>query len=113
MADRLAGRTALVLGGGHGDPGCSVVGIGFATASTFAAHGAAVVVVDRDADAAGTHGRRDRGGGRPVARPWSPTCSMPDEVERARWPPRCEAFGRLDVVQNNVGATSGSAGPRS
>ena len=54
MADRLAGRTALVFGGGPGDPGCSVVGIGFASATTFAGHGAAVVVVDRDAAAART-----------------------------------------------------------
>src|SRR3954449_10956327 len=51
---RLARRTALVLGGGHGGPAgpAGGVGIGFATATTFARHGARTVVVDRDGDAA-------------------------------------------------------------
>ena len=50
---RLAGRTAIVSGGGHGGDGPDgVVGIGIACATTFALHGANVVVVDRDASAA-------------------------------------------------------------
>ena len=103
MTDRLAGRTALVLGGGHGDPDCAVVGIGFATATTFARHGAAVVVVDRDADAAQrTVDAVCRAGGRAEAVVADMT--MPDDVERAV-ADALRAFGRIDVVHNNVGAT--------
>src|SRR5689334_11959037 len=101
--DRLAGRTALVLGGGHADPDCAVVGIGFATATTFARHGAAVAVVDRDADAA--HRTVDavrRDGGRAVAVVADAT--VPADVERAV-AAALEAFGRIDVLHNNVGAT--------
>jgi NAD(P)-dependent dehydrogenase (short-subunit alcohol dehydrogenase family) len=103
MADRLAGRTALVLGGGHGDPDCSVVGIGFATATTFARHGAAVVVVDRDPAAAErTVDAVRRSGGR--ARAVVADVTVPDDVERAV-AEALRAFGRIDVVHNNVGAT--------
>jgi NAD(P)-dependent dehydrogenase (short-subunit alcohol dehydrogenase family) len=103
MADRLAGRTALVLGGGHGDPDCSVVGIGFATATTFARHGAAVVVVDRDpaaAERAVDAVRRSGGRARAVVA----DVTVPDDVERAV-AEALRAFGRIDVVHNNVGAT--------
>jgi NAD(P)-dependent dehydrogenase (short-subunit alcohol dehydrogenase family) len=101
--DRLAGRTALVLGGGHADPDCAVVGIGFATATTFARHGAAVVVVDRDADAAQrTVDAVRRAGGR--ARAVVADVTVPADVERAV-AETAQAFGRIDVLHNNVGAT--------
>ena len=100
---RLAGRTAIVFGGGHGGDGPDgVVGIGFACASTFAAQGANVVVVDRDADAA----RRAAdaiaaAGGRALA----VVADMLDEPQVVRAVEAAlDAFGRLDVVQNNVGS---------
>lgn len=99
---RLAGRTAIVFGGGHGGEGPEgVVGIGFACASTFAAHGANVVVVDRDAHAA----RRGAdaiaaAGGRALA----VVADMLDETEVvSAVKTALDAYGRLDVVQNNVG----------
>jgi NAD(P)-dependent dehydrogenase (short-subunit alcohol dehydrogenase family) len=97
--ERLAGRTAIVFGGGHGGEGPDgVVGIGFACASTFAAHGANVVVIDRDAGAA----RRavDAIGGPSLA----VTADMLDELQVKRAVEAAlGAFGRIDVVQNNVG----------
>ena len=99
---RLAGRTAIVFGGGHGGEGPEgVVGIGFACASTFAAHGANVVIVDRDAHAA----RRGAdaiaaAGGRALA----VVADMLDETEVvSAVKTALDAYGRLDVVQNNVG----------
>ena len=102
MTDRLAGRTALVLGGGHGDPDCAVVGIGFATATTSPRHGAAVVVVDRDADAADA--RSTRCAARAAGQAVVADMTVPDDVERAV-AEALRAFGRIDVVHNNVGAT--------
>jgi NAD(P)-dependent dehydrogenase (short-subunit alcohol dehydrogenase family) len=100
---RLTGRAAIVLGGGRGDEPGPAVGIGFATAATFARHGAAVAVVDRDANAA----RRTvdlvrRNGGTACAIVADVT--DPDQVERAV-AETLRAFGHLDVVHNNVGAT--------
>jgi NAD(P)-dependent dehydrogenase (short-subunit alcohol dehydrogenase family) len=106
---RLAGRTALVLGGGHGpgdggpDEGRCTVGIGFATATTFARHGAATVVVDRDADAAVRtveEIRRCGGAGHAIVA----DATDPDQVEQAV-AETLRVTGRLDVVHNNVGAT--------
>jgi NAD(P)-dependent dehydrogenase (short-subunit alcohol dehydrogenase family) len=100
---RLEGRTAIVFGGGHGGEGPGgVVGIGFACAATFAAHGASVVVVDRDAGAAGRAAAAiDAAGGRAL----SAVADMRDEAEVGRAVAEAlDAFGRLDVVQNNVGA---------
>ena len=100
---RLAGRSALVLGGGRVDDPGPAVGIGFATAVTFARHGADVTVVDRDADAAGrTVEAIRRRGGRACAVVAEVT--EPDQVERAV-AAALGAFGRLDVVHNNVGVT--------
>ena len=60
MSGRFEGRTALVTGGGRG--------IGAATASRFAAEGAAVVVSDLDRDPAEGVARQIRSdGGRAVA----------------------------------------------
>jgi NAD(P)-dependent dehydrogenase (short-subunit alcohol dehydrogenase family) len=100
---RLAGRTAIVFGGGHGGDGPDgVVGIGVACATTFAAHGANVVVVDRDASAA----RRSAelitaAGGRSIA----VVADLLDEAQvMSAVAAALESFGRLDIVQSNVGA---------
>jgi NAD(P)-dependent dehydrogenase (short-subunit alcohol dehydrogenase family) len=54
VANRLAGRTAVIFGGGDTGAGPhGVHGIGFVCGATFAAEGANVVVVDRDGEAAG------------------------------------------------------------
>ena len=50
MADRLAGKVAVVVGGGQ-TPG-ETIGNGRATALLFAREGAQVLVVDRDLDRA-------------------------------------------------------------
>jgi NAD(P)-dependent dehydrogenase (short-subunit alcohol dehydrogenase family) len=97
--ERLAGRTAIVFGGGHGGDGPDgVVGIGFACASTFAAQGANVVVVDRDAGAAQRAVAAIGGTALAVV------ADMLDEAQVLRAvEATLDAFGRLDVVQNNVG----------
>jgi NAD(P)-dependent dehydrogenase (short-subunit alcohol dehydrogenase family) len=100
---RLAGRTAIVFGGGLGEPGpAPVVGIGHATALTFACHGAAVAVVDRDATAAErtVAAIRERGG-RALAVVADAT--EPADVDAAV-AATVAAFGGVDVVHNNVGA---------
>jgi NAD(P)-dependent dehydrogenase (short-subunit alcohol dehydrogenase family) len=98
----LAGKAAIVFGGGHGGEGPGgVVGIGFACALTFAAHGADVVVVDRDVEAAQRSVEAiAAAGGRSLAA----VADMLDETQVARSVGvALEAFGRVDIVQNNVG----------
>ena len=104
MPERLAGRTAVVFGGGHTGAGPhGVLGIGFACGATFAAEGANVVVVDRDREAA-EHAAEviNETGGRSIAA----VADMLDEdsvtaaVETA-----VATFGQIDIVQNNVGQT--------
>jgi len=98
----LAGKTAIVFGGGHGGVGPNgVVGIGFACAFTFATHGAVVVIVDRDAEAAQRSADAiAAAGGRSLA----VVADMLDETQVLdAVGVALEAFGRLDVVQNNVG----------
>jgi NAD(P)-dependent dehydrogenase (short-subunit alcohol dehydrogenase family) len=102
---RLAGRTALVLGGGHGDTTgpAGVVGIGFATATTFARHGANTVVVDRDGDAAERTVAAIRDlGGEGIALIADATDG--DQLDAAVTG-ALSAYGRIDVVHNNVGVT--------
>ena len=104
MKDRLRDRTAVVFGGGHGGEGpAGVQGIGFACAATFAAHGADVVVVDRDGDAARrTAGAITDAGGSALA----VVADMLDEAAvAAAVETTLSRFGRIDVVQNNIGAT--------
>lgn len=78
------------------------MGIGFACASTFAAHGAEVAVVDRDAAATGRAcDAIAAAGGRalPVVADMLDEAAVRRAVRAA-----LDAFGRLDVVQNNVGS---------
>lgn len=102
---RLAGKVALVTGAGSVGPGW---GNGRATAVLFAAEGATVIAVDRDADAlaptleatAATAGR-----GLPVS------CDVTDPAAVHRLIDDVAAIhGRIDVLVNNVGG-SRAGGP--
>ncbi|MGP4016186.1 SDR family NAD(P)-dependent oxidoreductase [Saccharopolyspora sp. 5N708] len=105
MTNRLDARTAIVFGAGmsavEAPPGC--VSNGFATAVTFAAHGARVVAVDRDETAlAGTREAIVEAGGDCTA----VVADVTDESQVAAAIERAvDAYGRLDIVHNNVGVT--------
>lgn len=93
---RLAGLAALITGAG--------AGIGRVAAELFAAEGAAVAVAERD-EAAGreTVARIDAAGGR--SRFLATDVTDPTSVEAAV-AAAAAAFGRLDILYNNVGGTS-------
>jgi NAD(P)-dependent dehydrogenase (short-subunit alcohol dehydrogenase family) len=92
---RLAGKTALITGGGSG--------IGRAAALRFAAEGARVAVLDRDATAAGSV-VAELGSGH-VALP----CDVTDEAQVADACARLrEAYGTLNVLVNCAGVLLGA-----
>ncbi|HEY0248156.1 MAG TPA: SDR family NAD(P)-dependent oxidoreductase [Gryllotalpicola sp.] len=98
---RLAGKTALVVGGGQ-TPG-EGVGNGRATALTFAREGAVVAVADRNlASAQDTVALIDEQGGQAVALAVDVTDeqSIVALITAARG-----ALGRIDVLHNNVGVS--------
>jgi NAD(P)-dependent dehydrogenase (short-subunit alcohol dehydrogenase family) len=111
-AGRLAGKVAIIVGAGQ-TPG-ETIGNGRATAIRFAEEGAHVLLVDRRLDSAEETGRAidDRCGGRAAWR------AIEGDVRRfadcERYVAACvEAFGRLDVLHNNVGIGGGDGGPQS
>src|ERR1700737_3841308 len=98
MGDRLKDKVALVSGAGSSGPGW---GNGRATAVLFAREGAKVLAADLKLDAAGEPKRiiesEDRicvGGARNVYRA-DDVAAMVDAC--------ITAFGRIDVLHNNVG----------
>ena len=104
MRGRLSGKVALVVGAGSSGPGW---GNGKATAALFAREGARVFCADRNAAAAEETAAIIKGeGGEALA--FTADVSRAAEVERMV--AACvEAFGRIDVLDNNVGiAETGS-----
>ena len=101
MGDRLRDRVALVIGAGSIGPGW---GNGKAAAVLFAREGAKVFAVDIDeAAAAETCGIiRGEGG---TATPWTADASRSDQVQ-ALVEACIDEYGRIDVLQNNVGIVS-------
>ncbi len=86
----LDGKAALVTGGASG--------IGLASAQLFAAEGARVAIVDRDADGAAEAARELGGDAFPI------TADVRDEDDIAAMVAACvERFGRLDIAFNNAG----------
>ncbi|AHH18592.1 putative oxidoreductase, SDR family [Nocardia nova SH22a] len=100
--NRLAGRGAIVVGGGQ-TPG-QTVGNGRATALTFAREGARVLVVDRDEAAAkDTVAQIVAEGGTAVAH----RADISRENDCAALPDAAlAALGRVDILHHNVGIVS-------
>ena len=96
--DWMAGRTALVTGGGQ--DGGELPGVGYATAVVLAGHGARVAVVDRDLAAAQrTVERIEKAGGEAVA----VVADVTADAACARAVDAVvERFGALDALDNNV-----------
>ncbi len=91
---RLAGKVALITGGG--------AGIGAATAQRFCAEGAAVVLVDADARALARTSAAILQA-QPEARLLELTADVANEAAALRAVARAiAAFGRLDVLVNNA-----------
>lgn len=89
----FTGKVALITGGGNG--------IGRAASVAFARHGARVVVVDRDTDAAkATTGIIQQNGGEAIALTADVTKS--DDV-KAYVKAAIAAYGRIDCFFNNAG----------
>jgi NAD(P)-dependent dehydrogenase (short-subunit alcohol dehydrogenase family) len=98
MAGRLQGKTALIVGAGSSGPGW---GNGKAAAVLFGREGARVMCADIDAAAAEETARiiRDEGG---EAEAFAADATSSEAV--AAMVARCaECFGRIDILDNNVG----------
>jgi len=95
MAEDFAGKVAVVTGGGNG--------IGAATCRAFAAQGACVVVLDRDAVAAG------RVAGEIAGRGGAASAYAIDVVDRAAFNATAtqiaETAGGIDILVNGAGTT--------
>lgn len=89
----LDGKAALVTGGASG--------IGLASAQLFAAEGARVAIVDRDADGAAEAARDIGGDAFPI------TADVCNEDDIAAMVAACvQRFGRLDIAFNNAGVAN-------
>jgi NAD(P)-dependent dehydrogenase (short-subunit alcohol dehydrogenase family) len=99
MGSRLQGKVAIVVGAGS-TPG-DTIGNGRATAILFAREGAAVMLVDRDADAAAETKRMidAEGGASSIF-----ACDVTQaEATRAMAAECVRRHARIDVLHNNVG----------
>jgi NAD(P)-dependent dehydrogenase (short-subunit alcohol dehydrogenase family) len=104
---RLNDKAAIVVGAGQ-TPG-DTIGNGRAPAILFAREGAKVLLVDRNVDSANeTKSMIEDEGGTATAF----EADVTREIECEALVGACvDAFGRVDVLHNNVGIGTGDAGP--
>lgn len=107
MTGRLQDRVAVVVGAGQ--TAGETIGNGRATALTFAREGAPLVVVDRDEASVQETAEQAREAGVEVVVHVADVASDegPDGIVGAA----LAAFGRIDVLHNNVGVGLGDAPP--
>lgn len=107
MADRLNGKVAIIVGAGQ-TPG-DTIGIGRATAITYAREGARVLVVDRRLESAEeTREMISKEGGDAIAFA-ADAVKSDDCLKMAN---ACiQQYGRIDILNNNVGIDDRDAGP--
>jgi NAD(P)-dependent dehydrogenase (short-subunit alcohol dehydrogenase family) len=107
MAQRLQDKVAVVVGAGQ-TPG-ETIGNGRATAILFAREGASVVCVDRNLQSAEETVRMIRGE-RGTATAFEADITREEDCH-AFAQAALAAYGRIDVLHNNVGIGGGDAGP--
>ncbi|MEM7119757.1 MAG: SDR family oxidoreductase [Pseudomonadota bacterium] len=107
MTNRLKDRVALIAGGGQ-IPGATI-GNGRATAITYAREGAKLAIADKDLALAEETVRMliDEG-----AEAIAIEGNVTDESDCGRFAEETlKRFGHIDVLQNNVGVSTGDSGP--
>lgn len=106
MSDRLAGKTAIVVGAGQ-TPG-DTIGNGRATAILFAREGAKVMLVDRREESAHeTHAMIEKEGG--ASFPFRADITQTEDCRRIAQ--ACVAtYGRIDILVNVVGVGGEASG---
>lgn len=103
--NRLQGKVAIIVGAGQ-TPG-DTIGNGRATAILFAREGARLLLVDRRLDSAEETLAmiKEEGGSAEILQ-----ADVTAEDDVARIPEAClRAFGRIDILQNNVGIGRGDS----
>jgi NAD(P)-dependent dehydrogenase (short-subunit alcohol dehydrogenase family) len=100
MSGRVAGKVALITGAGCVGPGW---GNGRAAAVLFAREGARVFAVDKNAEAMTETVARVGNDGEVVTH----VCDVTDDAQVAAMTEACrKAFGRIDILVNNVGGSA-------
>ena len=106
---RLENRVAVIVGGGQ--KAGETIGNGRATSLTFAREGAKLLIVDRSIESASETVELVRAQG---AQAEAFAADITKEEDCAAFTKACmELYGRIDILQNNVGIGTGDKGPTS
>ncbi|MDW3213478.1 MAG: SDR family NAD(P)-dependent oxidoreductase [Ilumatobacteraceae bacterium] len=109
MTGRLDGKVCIVVGAGQ--QAGPTIGNGRATSIRFAQEGARLLLVDRDADAVAQTADEIRSG-TPAAEIVTVTADITaDDAPATIVRTALDAYGRIDVLHNNVGIGAGDAPP--